>query len=282
MTCRTTAPLLDAFLDGELPAEKVLEVEQHLGECRTCVERVRLGQALRGSLRRSIRLNTEPSEAFRARLASALEAAHEREWEVGALERQIDRSRMLSWRTILPVAAAAALTLAWAASTDRDAHRAQRISSSYASADSTNVDELIEELVNYHAHERSDVVAPAVVPTTSLLPEFEREVGVPVHVPSLKQYGASWVGGSVVPLHNQRAASLRYKLGNHRVTLYVFDATRVPIEKRLERRQVGDEQVYVGSRRGYSIGATDSRGVGYAVASDFNDAETAELVAALY
>jgi hypothetical protein len=45
---------------------------------------------------------------------------------------------------------------------------------------------------------------------------------------------------------------------------------------------VGDEAVYVGKRRGYSIGATDHRGVGYAVASDLNDAETAEIVAALY
>jgi hypothetical protein len=40
--------------------------------------------------------------------------------------------------------------------------------------------------------------------------------------------------------------------------------------------------VYVGARRGYSNGATDHRVVGYALATDLNDSETAELVAALH
>ena len=39
--------------------------------------------------------------------------------------------------------------------------------------------------------------------------------------------------------------------------------------------------MYVGNLRGYSIGAASHRGVGYAVASDLNDSETAEIVAAL-
>jgi anti-sigma factor RsiW len=118
--------------------------------------------------------------------------------------------------------------------------------------------------------------------SSTLLPDYDRQVGVPVRVPSLTRYGAHWEGVSVVPIRSQNAASLRYKIGGHKVTLYVYDSSRFPIEKRLERRQVGDTAVYVGSRRGYSIGATDSRGVGYALASDLNDAETAELVAALY
>jgi hypothetical protein len=62
----------------------------------------------------------------------------------------------------------------------------------------------------------------------------------------------------------------------------MYDPSRFPIEKRLQRRQVGETAVYVGARRGYSIGATEHRGVGYALATDLNDAETAELVAALH
>jgi anti-sigma factor RsiW len=139
------------------------------------------------------------------------------------------------------------------------------------------VDELMEDIVNHHVSNRPEVTS------TTLLPQIEQQVGVPVRVPSLKQYGANWEGGSVVPLHNRSAASLRYKLDGHRMTLYVFQPSRhIPFEKRLERRQVGDEQVYVGSVRGYSIGASDAHGVGYAIASDLSDRETAELVAALY
>jgi anti-sigma factor RsiW len=274
MNCRATTPLLEAFSDGELSPEKVLEVEQHLSECQSCVSRVRLGQALRRSVRHQARSNTEPSDAFRARLASAINAVHQREQDVQVLEQQVERGRMLSWRTILPVAAAAAFTLFWAANAKQEPAR-----TSARGADLVHqptVDDLIEDLVNHHVGNRPEVTS------ASLLPEIERQVGVPVRVPSLKQYGANWEGGSVVPFHNQRAASLRYKLDGHRMTLYVFEPRRIPFEKRLERRQVGDEQVYVGSSRGYSIGASDAHGVGYAIASDLNERETAELVAALY
>lgn len=276
MSCRNLIPFLEPFVDGELQPERVIEVEQHLNGCASCVERVRLSQALRASVKRTVRVNSEPTDAFRARLAAAIEAAHQRELDVNALERQMDRGRLLSWHTILPVAAAAVLTMVWAASTNNEQqHRASRTASSYAQVAPTNVDDLIEDLLKNHVSGRSEASA------ASLLPEMEREVGVPVHIPSLKQYGAKWEGGSVVPLKNQRAALLRYKIGGHRMTVYVYDSSRVSLERHLQRRRVGESEVYVGTRRGYSIGAADRRGVGYALATDLSDNETAELVAAL-
>lgn len=275
MTCRSFEPLLGPFSDGELGTEKVLEVEQHLAECRLCVERLRLNHAMRGSLRRVVREAAQPEAAFKARLSAAIEAAHQREWETRVLEREAERGRMMSWRTILPVAAAAAATLVFAASTGEQ-RRAERVSQSYAQADASGMDDILEELVNHHVRGQPEVTEQ------NLLPRFEREVGVPVRAPNLVQYGARWEGGSVIPVRNQRAASLRYKMGtNHRFTLYVYDSSRIPIERRLQQRYVGGEAVYVGTRRGYSIGVTEHRGVGYAVASDLNDAETAEIVAAL-
>ena len=52
-----------------------------------------------------------------------------------------------------------------------------------------------------------------------------------------------------------------------------------PLRARLEPRVVRELPVYVGTRRGYSIAATEQRGVGYAAAGDLDDEETAELVA---
>ncbi|HLV68196.1 MAG TPA: zf-HC2 domain-containing protein [Polyangiaceae bacterium] len=274
-SCRSFAPLLEPFSDGELGPEKMLEVEQHLLECRLCVERVRFGEAMRRSLRRRVRETAPVSDAFRARVVEAVAAAREREWEHLRAARA-ERRSWLSFRTIVPMAAAAALTLVWAASAGGPERREQRRATSYAQVDPVRVDDLLEELVEHHVRGRSDFTE------LSLLPEAEREVGVPVRVPSLKNFGAQWEGASVVPVLNQRAASLRYRLGNHRVTVYVYDPSRVPIEKRLEQRLVGSEPVYVGVRRGYSIGATEHRGVGYALATDLTDAETAELVAAIY
>jgi hypothetical protein len=50
----------------------------------------------------------------------------------------------------------------------------------------------------------------------------------------------------------------------------------------LKPRVVRDRPVFVGTRRGYSIAATEKRGVGYAVATDLNTMESAELVASLH
>lgn len=269
-------------MDGELAPEKVLEVEQHLEECRHCVEHLKLGHALRGSVRRVVEKRSQRSSALMVQVQLAIDAARQRDLKA---RRRLDaeRDRALSWRTILPVAAAAAVTLVWAANTNSErAELAQQTASkpapkqAEARMDPASGEELLEELVEHHVQNRPEFTEPA------LLPQVESEVGVPVKIPNLRHYGARWEGGSVVPVSNQQAASLRYKLAGHRVTVYVYDPSRVPIEQRLQQRLVGDEPVYIGHRRGYSIGATEHRGIGYAMATDLNDDETAELVAAIY
>ena len=277
-TCRQILPLLEAYGDEELAADKAAEVEQHLVDCTTCGERLRLNHALHLSLRSAVRSSAPVMPAFEERIAAALRAESLREegvdTSVERAEREASHSRMLSWRTVVPVAAAAALTLVWAGSTNKQSAQG-RDASSYAKLD--NADQLLEELVDHHMNARNpQVTEPA------LLSQLEPEVGVPVTLPSLKAYGARWEGGSVVPVSNLHAASLRYTIGGRHVTLYVYNSSRVPIESRLKARTVRNEPVYVGSRRGVSIAATEHRGVGYALASDLNDDESAELVAAVY
>ena len=275
-SCRQIAPLLEAFGDEELPTGQLLEVEQHLVDCATCTERVRLNHALHSSVRNAVRNAAPVNVSFEERIAAALRAEAQREEVVeGAVEHEALHSRMLSWRTVVPVAAAAALTLVWAGSTSR--HQAQNNNDSESYASANTADQLLEELVDHHMNARQpQVTEPA------MLTQFEPEVGVPLTLPSLKEYGARFVGGSVVPVSNQHAASLRYIMGGHHVTLYVYNSTRVPIETRLKPRTVRNEPVYVGDRRGVSIAATEHRGIGYAIATDLNDDESAELVAAVY
>lgn len=280
--CRRAVPLLETFADGELPAEKVIEVEQHLLDCGCCRERVRLTHALQVSTRRAVRADAEPSPEFQARLLRALAA--ERETAASA-ERERDereRGKPLSWRFIVPMAAAAGFTLVWAAQNNDSAERAassERVKHAEAATVTASVDRLIEELVDHHA----SPPAPEVT-EPSMIGNLEPEVGVPVHLPSLKQYGARWEGASVLPVKvapkDLRAASLRYRLGGHRVTLYVYDSSRFPLRATLEPRVVRNMPVYVGQRRGYSIAAVEKRGLGWAVATDLTDRESAELVAA--
>ena len=280
--CSATASLLEAFSDGELPPEKVVEVERHVVDCPTCGARVGFSRALRFSTRRAVGSAAHPAEAFRNRLARALEAERERSAYTEPPPRRIQSPKILPWRAILPLAAAAAAMVTWGAwrstSLTPPHYEAKQAGSSWDTVlgSAASVDQLIDQLVEYHAEARApEITEPSMV---SML---EPEVGLPVRVPKLQDYGALWQGGSVVPMrHSSRAASLRYMLGDHRITIYVYDSSQFPLRARLEPRVVGNVPVYVGTRRGYSIAATEHRGVGYALASDLPDPESAELVAA--
>jgi len=281
--CRTLHPLLETYVDGELSPDKVVEVEQHAGDCRLCSERIRLMCACRQSTRAVVRRSIHVSDALRARVLVVLAAEQQRE-----AEQELRRTpgRPLGWQTIAPIAIAAGFALVFGALKSRDtgielpSHAranhdgARRDANSYAEA---NVDQLIEQLLDYHASSGTpDVTEP------SLVQGFEPQVGVPVRLPSLRGYGAHWEGGSVVPVRNRHAASLRYRLNGHRLTVYVYDAARFPLRDRLEPSVVHNAPVFVGTRRGYSIAAVERRGVGYALATDLEQRKSAELVASIH
>lgn len=277
---RMLASSLDAFVDGELSPEGMLEVEEHLRECRRCMQAVRFTRALKLATRQVVRAAATPAPGFERRVLAAFAAERMRE---AAVESGPGSSgRILPWSTILPMAAAAAIVLVWAASVQEPpqtkAAEPVRTSSSVS---------VLDELLNHHTTAEPEVLEPSLVQT------FEPSVGVPVQVPSLVAFGARWEGGSVVPVRasdfrdglSRQAALLRYRLGQHRVSVYIYDANRVPLAREtgwLKPRVVGDIPVFVGSHRGYSIAATERRGVGYAAAADLDDAETAELVAASF
>ncbi|HOU90367.1 MAG TPA: zf-HC2 domain-containing protein [Polyangiaceae bacterium] len=276
--CRLRSSL-DAYVDGELSPERTLEVEEHLESCRVCQEQVRFTSAIKLGTREVVLSSAPVSAAFRARVEGALEAER-RQAEARAAEAEI--RGYLPWRTILPVAAAAAITLVWAASVEEPPENYATQPAVVSAGMTDGTDQLIDDFVRFHARGGDDATPAVVEPT--LVSRLEPEVGVPVRAPSLSEYGASWEGGTVVRVSppGHRAALLRYRVGNHRVSVYVYDATRWPLRARLEPRVVHDVPVYVGQRRGYSIAATERRGVGYAAAADLDDQATAELVAAAY
>jgi anti-sigma factor RsiW len=274
--CHHFVPLLEPLQDGELTAAQVAEVEQHLDECSVCAERVRLADAMRASLKQAVRGDAPVTAAFEERIRLALSAESEREERRQAPARDV-HAHMLTWRSIGPIAAAAAAVMVWAASANNRANDVMTTSKVDAGMSAASVEKLLEELVTNH--ERNSVQATE----PELLPQLEPEVGVPLRLPNFKQYGARWEGMSLVPVSNQRAASLRYRISGHKLTVYVFDASRVPVRSTLQQRVVRDQPVYVGTRHGVSLAARERRdGVGYVVATDLNKDESAELVASIY
>jgi anti-sigma factor RsiW len=284
MSCRQIAALSDAFLDGELPADQTLGLEEHVAGCDACRERLRFSAALRASTRHAVRAAAVPSAGFEMRLSSALRAERERLLEEAPRKPSLAPAGRRRWGAMTPLVLSAAATfalVAWFNSRlDRErAELANAAEKSHAPAPVATQDpeQVLDELVDYHA-------TPPMPQITEpgLVQRLEPEVGVPVRLPALKQYGASWEGGGTVPMKNQRAAIFRYSVSNHPVTVYVYDARRVPLRGVLEPRVVHNQSVSVGERRGYSIAAREQRGVGYAVATDLNDDESAELVSTIY
>lgn len=277
-SCRPIKPWLEPYVDGELSAERAVAVEQHIGDCATCLARVRVMAALKTSTREMVREAVRVSPGFEERVRGALAAARARE----AAHEPGLASGWLPWRTILPVAAAAAVTLIWAASVDDHPEGYSAPAHPVAASVTDQADQLIDELLRVHARGGDDLSPSVAEP--SLVGQLEPAVGVPVRAPSLAQYGASWVSGTVVRVSSrgQHAALLKYRLGDRRVSVYIYDASHYPLRARLEPRVVRDVPVYVGQRRGYSIAATERRGVGYAATADLDDQATAELIAAAY
>ncbi len=279
MTCRRVGALLEAYADGELEAEAVLDVEAHLADCNGCSSRLQLEHAVKKSLRRQVYAEAQPNDAFRERILASFRAEAERT-AVANLDEPSHRSGMLSWSSIVPLAAAAAMALLWSAkvSDPKQSAKTPGNKTTIASVGPASVEQMLEELVDRHIdRSKPDVTEPAL-----LLERMEPEVGVPVHFPSLAQYGARWQGGKLVKIRQEPTASLKFLVDGHRVTVYVFNSEHFALGSPLKRRVIGDEPVYTGWKRGYSIATADRHGIGYAVATDLGEDEGAEIVASLH
>ncbi len=179
------------------------------------------------------------------------------------------------WRTMLPLASAAALALAWGAAARQPvtAGVPEMMLGGFGS------DDLLRDFVAQHSRpldpEQTD---------PKQVRQLERYVGVPVRAPSQFAHNAHFVGSRVVNVHGgERAAMLQYEIpqGNsvQRVTLFVYNPRKVQIGANLAAHPVGTAEVHVGRTDGYSVAVAEHGGVGYALASDLDPDTGAKLVA---
>lgn len=280
--CSGVIRLLGAHADGQLDAVKTIEVDDHLAGCEDCRERVALDRAIRGSLKKAVK--TAAPDDMRARMLARMSAERPAETPVEAAPAEAPapkRPAMLRhWRTALPFASAAAMAIAWGMAGRQP--MATRDLNASARAGFSN-DELVQQFVDVHSH--------PIRPETNDSKEvrnFEREVGVPVHVVHLDD-NARFVGGRLLPVQGgERAAMLQYEITRdkgdvRRVSVFVYDPRRVQIRsaEQLPTRAVGTAEVRVGSARGYSVAVAQHGDVGYAVATDDMDESCAQYVAAV-
>lgn len=287
--CRGMGPLLVAYLDSELCPAQVVEVDRHLQVCSACAEQVAFDRAVRAGVRKTVRATPLPDGLRERMVARMLEEAR-RSRPVGD-DRMIERGKMLPWHVVLPLASAAAIPLALGIA-GAMSERAPRVSMATMamtaaeeprpvsqSASVIDLDRMLEQFVEWH--ERP--LPPEVTSETELV-KFEPYVGVPMKAPALASFGGKLVGGRMLTTgsSHQTAAMLYYTLpSGHRVSIYVFDPSRVPARPtRLRPRTMGRDEVWVGKVRGYTVAAPIRPDVGYAIASDLDEEQTTRLAVA--
>jgi anti-sigma factor (TIGR02949 family) len=276
--CRDRARLLSSYLDGELEASKMLEIDEHVDECETCGEEAALQRAVRGSLKRVVR--SAAPVGLRERMATAMAAERSREdaradAEAEALGASSAVVSLSSWKTMVPLATAAALALFWGAATRGAQPHTYETRAGFG-------DDLLSQFVADHASP-----LPPEATNADAVRSLERYVGVPVRPGSFERGGAHLVGARVVPLQTQRAAMLQYVVGTgdhpQRVSVLVYDAQKIQIsDANLTPRAVGTAEVRMGSEHGYAVAAAQRAGVGYLVASDLDPDRNAQLAAMVY
>jgi anti-sigma factor RsiW len=265
--CPEFGPLLGPFTDGELEPSKMALVDSHVEQCEGCRERVLLDEATRASLKT---VTKQPaSDDFKKRVAAAMAAEQTR----ADVRDKVASGRPVSWRTVVPLATAAAFALAWGAMSRGPLARTTASDMSRAGFG----DDLLSDLVAEHSRplppERTD---------PNKVGELGQYVGVPVHVSTFHRPNSHFVGGRVLPVHQERAAMLQYEIQQggetRRVSVFVFDPRRIQVNAEdFTPRPVGTSEVRVGHANGYSVAVTQHAGVGYALASDMDERQTAEL-----
>ena len=271
--CRDHSRMLGAYLDGELGAAKLIELDEHVAECGTCLEEVQLLRAMRGSLKRVVRSATPGG--LRDRIGNAMAAERARTQampdDAGA------PVGLPTWRSLVPLATAAAIAIAWAGATNGS----QSVTS--VARAGLGGDDLLSEFVDEHRHP-----LPPEAHNAGEVRGLERYVGVPVTPANFERAGAHLVGGRIFALlPAQRAAMIQYVVGSgkgeRRLSVLVYDAEKMPVvgTTNLAPRAIGTAEVRVGREKGYSVAATQRAGVGYLIASDMDPEQSAQFAATI-
>ena len=291
----------ELYLDGELSPEHTVDFEDHLSECSGCQCKLKFEQALRFSVRRTVRVDTYPSQEFEAKIRALVAASCAKETTVTKSSPATRRAstvaalpvRPLTWRSITPLSVAAAAALVFAGMrntpTDETSPRQADIAGTGSSARSTErdtirsfldqlaaeTDSLRQEDGSAQFVEEAEPVFLSPMPPAVIAVSDKRRMATP----RLSDVGAIWEG-----LHYRNLAaiqgripSLRYRIGGHRVLLWAYDSERVPLRVVLEPHVARNRPCFVGTHNGLAFAAVEHGGHGIVATTDLTTREAAEV-----
>src|SRR4051794_22681246 len=187
MQC-SSAAMLGAYLDGELPRDQTAVVQEHLATCTHCsseiAEMARLQRSLRGA-----RGHFAPSAEFRRKIQKQISRPNRRSW--------------LIWSMPVGVAFATILLTAfvWVGNARRSAAFA--------------------ELADLHVNALSSTNLVDVVSTDrhTVKPWFQGKIPFSFNLPELSGTEYTLLGGRMVYFHQQPGAQLIVSMHQHKISV---------------------------------------------------------------
>lgn len=195
MVCETWTEKLDAYLDGELPADEARALAEHLRGCSACaaesLSRVQQKRALQGAGR-----GFTPDPAFRARIQASIAARPPTRWN-------------RFWFPVL----ATAMVLFIATVLPMTLNRSQR-----------GEQQLMSQLADMHVATLASSNPVDVVSTDrhTVKPWFEGKIPFTFNLPELQDSPFVLLGAKVSYLNQSPGAELIFRLRQHQISVFIF------------------------------------------------------------
>jgi anti-sigma factor RsiW len=193
MTCDSWTEKLDAYFDGELPADEARALDEHVRQCPACtaesLRRLQLKRAVQAAGRRFV-----PDPAFRLRIQKSIAARRPSLWT-------------RSWLPILATACAV-IVIASLLTLKRDRREQQ----------------LVSELADLHVATLASANPVDVVSTDrhTVKPWFAGKIPFTFNLPELKDSPFVLVGGKVSYLDQSPGAELIFRIRSHQISVFIF------------------------------------------------------------
>lgn len=195
MACEQWQSQLDAYLDGELAAEPMRELDTHLRACPACsadaLARVQFKRSVKAA---GIRFT--PSPGFREQIRKKIASKPRPSWSLG-------------WT--LATAALALLLIAGAATT-------------YIGRQNLRQQQLYSELADLHVATLGSANPVDVVSTDrhTVKPWFQGKIPFTFNLPELQNTEFTLLGGRVTYLGQAAGAHLIYQIRKHQISVFIF------------------------------------------------------------
>ena len=195
MNCEEARAQLDTYLDGELPAEKMRDLDAHVRSCPACAADVLAHVQLKRSVKAAAGERYAPSAAFRAKMQKQVAARPRRSWVFG-------------W---VPAAVFAVLLVAGAATL-------------YVGRQNLRRAQVYSEIADLHVSTLGSANPVDVVSTDrhTVKPWFQGKIPFTFNLPELQNTEFTLVGGRVTYLEQTPGAHLIFQIRKHQISVFMF------------------------------------------------------------